>query len=174
VQKTFYHTQECRDKELKNPIKCLRDDAWLGEAFYYWFEIEDAEYWGYVSKKTTEYFEIYESTIEFDNILDTVFNEEHYFFWYKQLEKAAKEIISKTKIKPTIKEINDYFIEKALWNVDGIQFQDLPSNPNQLLIKPIEYKKKIIVFPYRKRIQIAIYNQEVIKTFSLFKKEKCK
>ena len=38
-----FHTQESREKELSFPQKCLREDAWLGEAYYFWKEIEDAE-----------------------------------------------------------------------------------------------------------------------------------
>lgn len=172
--KKYFHTQESRIKKLTNPIKCIRDDAWLGEAYYFWKEEFDAENWGNDSKKRTGYFEIYESELDFDDVLDTVFNEEHYFFWLKQVENVAKKIISKTHIKPTIKELNDYFRERGNWNdLAGIQFQDLPTNNNHLLVKPIEYKNKTIAFAYRKRIQLAVYNTNIINTFVLLKKEKC-
>jgi hypothetical protein len=175
-RKVYYHTQESRDLVLTEPIPCTREDAWLGNAIYFWYEIEDAEEWGNNSKKQYGYYEIYTSEIETENVLNAVFNEEHYYFWYRQIEKVAKEIISKTNIKPSIKELNDYFKERGTWNdVDGILFQDLPTNPNKLLIKPIEYnnKSKRITFPYRKRIQLAVYNSRIIHTFSLLKKEKC-
>ena len=172
--RTCFHTQESRDKMLSEPIPCTREDAWLGEAVYFWLEMEDAENWGNSSKKGTGYYEIYQSEIDCSNILNTVFDEHHYNFWYKQVEKVAKKIISKTRIKPTIKELNDYFKERGTWNeVDGILFQDLPTNPNNLLVKPIEYKNKRIVFAYRKRIQLAVYNTEVIVNFAFLKKERC-
>lgn len=171
----YYHTQESRKAKLISPIPCTRDDAWLGNASYFWYDLEDAEEWGNNSKRRYNYYEIYESKIYTDNILDSVFNEEHYFFWYKQIEKVAKAIIAKTKIKPSIKELNDYFKERGTWDtVDGILFQDLPTNPNKLLIKPIEYNKtKRIVFPYRKRIQLAVYNPKIIHTFVFLKREMC-
>lgn len=174
--KTFYHTQESRFNQLTAPIKCIRSDAWLGDAIYFWREIEDAEDWGNNSKRGKKYYEIYHSEIDIENVLDTVFNEEHYYFWFTQVEKVARAIIAKTKMKPTIKELNDYFKEKGVWDdVHGIMFQDLPTNPNKLLIKPIEYKagKKKIIFPYRKRIQLAVYNSDIIITFAFLKRDQC-
>lgn len=170
-----YHTQESRKYILTEPIKCLRNDAWLGDAFYYWYELEDAEYWGNKSKRSRQYYEIYQSEINTENILDTVFNEEHYYFWFRQIEKVAKSIMSKTKIKPTLKELNDYLKERGIWDeLDGIRFQDLPISPDRLLIQPIEVKNgSKRYFPYRKRIQIAIYNSNIILSFTLLKKEKC-
>lgn len=174
MTKEFFHTQEWRRVELKAPIKCVRDDAWLGEGYYFWYELFDAEQWGHTSKKITGYFEIYNATINCENILDTVFNEEHYSFWLKQLEKVAKIFIKKTNIKPTLKELNDYFKERGTWaDVDGIQFQDLPTNVNHLLVKPIEYRKdKRVIFAYRKRIQLAVYNSKIIANFALHSKNK--
>ncbi|MCZ2397306.1 MAG: hypothetical protein LC100_12290 [Chitinophagales bacterium] len=174
MKKIFYHTQEARGKKLKTPIPCTRDDAWLGEGFYFWYELEDAEYWGNTAKRKTGKYDIYESEIDCIKILDTVFNEEHYFFWYKQIEKVAKTIIKKTKLKPSLKELNDYFKERGTWNeVDGILFQDLPANPNRLLIKPIRYRNRNVIFTYRKRIQVAIYNTDIIITFALLKSAEC-
>jgi hypothetical protein len=172
----YYHTQECRKDVLRAPVKCTRDDAWLGEAYYFWFDLEDADEWGINSKRAHHYYEVYKSEIDIDNVLNTVFNEEHYYFWYRQIDKVAKAIIAKTKMKPSIKELNDYFKERGFWSdLDGILFQDLPTNPNKLLIKPIEYsnKTKKVVFPYRKRIQLAVYNSKIIVNFALLKREKC-
>lgn len=159
MRKTFYHTQESRKNTLKKPIPCVRDDAWLGNGTYFWYDLEDAEYWGNTSKKATGCYEIYISDIQNENVLDSVFNEDHYFFWLKQVEKIAKVIIKKTQIKPTIKELNDYFKERGTWDeVDGILFQNLPTNPNRLLIRPIKYNIKRVIIAYRKRIQLAVYN----------------
>lgn len=162
----MYHTQERREKRLASPVICVRDDAWLGEGYYFWDELVDATQWGHNSKQKTGYFEIYQSKIVTDNFLDTVFNEEHYRFWIKQVEKAADFIRSKTGIKPTIKEVNEYFLEKAIWDeVDGIIFQDIPEKDNILKVKS---------FYYRKRIQAVIYNLEIITTFVLHSEDRCK
>ena len=92
----------------------------------------------YFTRRLACYKQEFYMTIFYNN----EFNEEHYFFWLKQLEKVAKSFILKTKIKPTLKELNDYFKERGTWgDVDGIQFQDLPTNVNHLLVKPIEYRK---------------------------------
>ena len=51
---------------------------------------------------------------------------------------------------------------------------DLPANTERLLIRPIEYKAgKIRYFQYRKRIQLAVYNVEIILNFEFLKREKC-
>lgn len=161
----MYHTQEYRGGYLTSPIKCVREDAWLGEGYYYWRDIEDAIHWGNKSKARTGRFVIYESKINCENVLDTVFNEEVYTFWMRQIEKVAKNIIKKTNIKPSLKEINEYFKERAQWKeVDGILFQDIPLNENLISVK---------LFYYRKRIQLAVYNIGIIDNFVINREQKC-
>lgn len=171
-----YHTQEKRNKTLSFPLKCVRDDAWLGEAYYFWKEEFDAFNWGNSSKKGTGFFEIYQCDINSEDYLDTVFNEEHYYFWFAQLEKIATVINEKTGEKPTLKELNDYIRDKNVWpQVDYIQFQDLPVNAEQSFVKPVIYgKNKVRIVTFRKRIQIAVYNTKTVSNFALIKTEKVK
>lgn len=154
----MYHTQEKWGIRLAAPIICKRNNAWLGSAYYFWDFEMDAIHWGHSSKKSTGYFEIYRANIDCENVLDTVFNEEHYKFWIKQIEKAAKHISIKTGYKATIREINQYFKEKAKWSeiTDGIMFQDLPDSAD-LLVNQLYY---------RKRIQIAVFNLKIIGNFA--------
>lgn len=153
----MYHTQERRQSRLSAPVKCVRDDAWLGEGYYFWDDQRDAVQWGHKSKSATGYFEIYGAEISVNGFLDTVFNEEHYRFWLRQVEKAADFINAKTGLKPTIKEVNEYFKERAIWvEVDGIIFQDIPERDEMLKVKS---------FYYRKRIQAVVYNREIITNF---------
>lgn len=169
---TVYHTQEQRKVTLTLPIICERDDAWLGEGFYFWKEESDAHEWGHNSKRRTKYFEVYTCDLHSNAYLDTVFNEEHYYFWIKQLEKIAKKIMIKTGQKPTLKELNDYIRDKNIWpQIDYIQFQDLPVNNDKALVKPIVYnsgkKRKVRTVAFRKRIQISVYNPKIISNFAL-------
>jgi hypothetical protein len=158
LKRLMYHTQEKRVIRLTSPIICTRNYAWLGIAYYFWENEMDAIHWGHDSKRSTGFFEVYKADINCENILDTVFNEEHYRFWNAQIEKAAKLISIKTGIKATIAEINQYFKEKAKWSetIDGIMFQDLP-NSEDLLVRNLYY---------RKRIQIAVYNLKIIDNFT--------
>lgn len=174
MTRKFYHTQESRSKLLESPVKCVRDDAWLGEAFYFWLEHIDAKKWGFNSKKRTEYFEIYSGDIDCENVLDTVFNEKEYNFWLEQIEKVATLEVKKNRKKPTLKELNDYFKKRATWNeVTGILFQDMPSNNSQSLIEPILYNNnRQVYFVYRKRIQLAVYDSNIISNFALLDKIK--
>ena len=161
----MYHTQEKWKSRLIEPIACTRKDAWLGTAYYFWADEVDAIQWGHKSKRSTGFFEIYKSDIECENIFDTVFNEEHYLFWIKQIEKVAKNILIKTGLKASLKEINQYFKDKATWSeiTDGIMFQDLPFS-DDLLVED---------FNYRKRIQIAVFNMKIINNFALHYEMEC-
>lgn len=176
----MYHTQELREENLKEPQKCTRNDAWLGEAYYFWLNIDDAEMWGHNSKRETGAFQIYSCNIVSDNILDTVFNETEYNFWVKIIEKVAKIFVKKTYNKPTLKELNDYIKERGDWkDVHGVLFQDLPAKEYYSKVKPIEYKDKTTgsvkktYFAYKKRVQLAVYNTEIIHNFAHCKDEMC-
>ncbi|MBC6400606.1 MAG: hypothetical protein GDA42_05710 [Ekhidna sp.] len=153
-----YHTQENRGSEkLENPIKCCRDDAWFGEAHYFWENVDDADYWGKVSKRATGQYDVYHSNIDCSNFLDTVFNEEHYRVWLSSIEKLALKFERGLGKKLSLKELNDYFRTKGLYKeVDGVVFQDISANKKYFLIKSFQYKK---------RIQLAIFNEKMIKDF---------
>jgi hypothetical protein len=163
---TYYHTQEDRGEKLGSPIICTKDNAWLGEAYYFWENEEDADFWGIKVKNKTGKYDIYTAEIPLDNVLDTVFNREHYYFWVKQIEKAAKNFVKKTGSKPTLKEINDFFKEKGKWtNFDGILFQDISGNPVHYMVKDFQYKK---------RIQLALYNKTKMINFAFHYSGDCK
>lgn len=161
----MYHTQEKRKYKLTEPMMCIQPCAWLGSAYYFWNDEIDAIHWGNNSKKRTGSFEIYKATVDCENVLDTVFNEAHYNFWMKQVEKAAKCISKKTGMKASIKEINQYFKDKARWSdtTNGILFQDLPQSED-LLVKDLFY---------RKRIQLAVYNLKIINNFAFHMESEC-
>jgi len=174
MERIMYHTQEQRAKILNKPCKCTRDDAWLGDGYYFWYDELDADIWGKSSKKNTGSYEIYKAKIDCEDILDTVFNEEHYLFWLRQVEKVAKKIVKSTGEKPTLKELNDYFKEKGTWSeVTGILFQDLSTNFNFLMVKPIEYRLSKKPFVYRKRVQLAMYSINILLSFTFLMTETC-
>ena len=165
VVRRMYHTQEKRLLRLAIPIICVRDDAWLGDGYYFWHDCSDAELWGQNSKRTTGWYEVYQADIDCTDVLDTVFNEERYRFWLEQVEKAAKTILEKTGLKPTIREINAYFKERGQWGeVAGILFQDIPQKSTYILVQ---------AFYYRKRIQMAVYDLQIITNFAFLNENKC-
>jgi len=169
-QQKMYHTQEQREHRLKAPVRCIRNDAWLGSAYYFWHDIVDAKQWGYSSKTETERFEVYEGDIDIKDVLDTVFNKEHYEWWLEQIEIAVKEIkrIKSSNKKPTLKQLNDFFKGSGAWDdIKGVMFQDLSENPDLLLIAPIETSRGPKPFVYRKRIQLALYDLSFLTNFRL-------
>lgn len=153
-----FHTQECRGTEkLIKPIPCCRDDAWFGDASYFWSSIDDADYWGKVSKRDTGRYDVYQSNIDTSDFLDTVFNEEHYNVWLSSIEKLALKFKIQLGKELTLKELNDFFKSKGLYkSTDGVVFQDISNNDKHYLIKGMQYKK---------RIQLAVFNKMVIKDF---------
>lgn len=165
LQRKMYHTQEAQYLRLTKPMLCKRKDAWLGIGYYFWNDVEDAIRWGNDAKKKTGSFDIYESLINCENVLDTVFNEQHYQLWLTQIEKIGKHWLIKTGQKLTINQMNDRLREKAVWNeVDGILFQDLPQKNDYLLV---------IEFYYRKRIQLIAYKMEIVLSFQHYSHHKC-
>jgi len=174
LSNTYFHTQEARPNKLSKAVICKRDDAWLGEAYYFWYDESDADHWGNSSKKRTGKYQVYKAEIDKSDVLDTVFNEDHYLFWLNQIEKIAKNFIKKTHIKPTLKELNEYMAERGLPDeITGVQFQDLHTNPDFNLVQPIQYQYKKVTFSYKKRIQIAVYNYDIVTTFAFLKQESC-
>lgn len=161
----MFHTQEKWAAVLTSPIKCLKENAWLGVAWYFWYDMEDAVFWGINSKRRTGYYEIYSASIDCTSILDTVFKEDHYLFWVKQIEKVQKLFVKKTGIAPTLKELNDYFLEKKVWvTCTGIMYQNIPPTGSNEIIKDFHYKK---------RIQLAVYDESIIRTFALNSDGQC-
>ncbi|MCB0410288.1 MAG: hypothetical protein KDD29_08715, partial [Flavobacteriales bacterium] len=69
----YYHTQEKRKNRLSGPIICTKDNAWLGEGYYFWVSEDDADFWGMNSKRKTGEYEIYSAEIDCSNVLNTVF-----------------------------------------------------------------------------------------------------
>jgi len=75
--RTMYHTQGYKLPYLNRPIICCRDDAWLGEGYYFWYDENDAIYWGQIGKRQYGKYVIYSAKINCEDIIDTVFKEEH-------------------------------------------------------------------------------------------------
>jgi hypothetical protein len=161
----MYHTQEKWRTILTAPIPTTNQDAWLGDGYYFWYYENDAVWWGRTAKRRTRYYEVYKATVNCENVLDTVFNEDHYTFWIKNIEKAINKYMKSGKNSLTLKYINDFFKEKGVFEgIDGVLFQDISDNPENWIVKKFQYKK---------RIQIAVYNLDIISNFALEFEAEC-
>ena len=173
-----YHAQEFRHTGvLELPIRCDISNAWLGSGYYFWTELEFAKYWGEDFKKKTGSYDVYSTCIDVENCINTVFNEEQYFFFRNCIEKAISHFEKEGK-EITLKRVHEFLSDK-FWNkmgISGIIYDDLPFNPTQ---KPnrkysvIEYKENnnTRFFYYRKRIQIVVFNLKNIRNFELHLEE---
>lgn len=156
MNQIMFHTQEDRGCVLTKPILCSRKNAWLGTAYYFWAEEDDAIRWGFDSKKGI--FQVYSARIESDKVLDTVFNKEHYDFFIAALERLAYKIVKKTGRKLPKSLLCEYLNEQADWKkeIDVIIVNDTPQG-----------EREIFPIPIRKRIQAAVYNEDCIHEFKL-------
>jgi len=161
----MFHTQEKRDKKLNNPAPTYHPESWLGDGYYFWYYEQDAIRWGIQSKKKTGYYEVYKADINCENVLDTVFNEEHYNFWIENIERAIKRFYKGNIKTLTIKYINDFFKEKGLLEgIDGVMFQDISFARENWVIDKFQYKK---------RIQLVVYNLPIMTNFVWHFEGKC-
>lgn len=169
MTRKMFHTQEFRGEHISTPIPCTRDDAWLGSGAYFWLDVQDAIAWGKSSKRTTGQYAVYQADIDCEQVLDTVFNEEHYVVWLKVVEDISQKFMDETGEKLPLKFLNDYLIEKIYPSLAilGVLFQDMPSSEKSTLVAPVvSGTGKPRLFIYRKRIQLVAYQNEIIRSFT--------
>jgi hypothetical protein len=166
-----FHTQANRNELLSFPEITTKSDNWLGDGFYFWQDLEFAEWWG-DSKKCQSWnksrkYDIYNSILDFseDAFIDTVFNEIDYYNFIKTIEKFSKAFQRKIHKKPSLKEFILFIKKFGIWeNINVIRFQDIPEN--NLLVE-------VKGFYYKKRIQIRVNRPEIISTFDHFSTKDC-
>ena len=108
-------------------------------------------------KRNTGEYEVYKALIDCENVLDTVFNEEHYLFWIDKVEKAIAKLLEYDRRKLSLHELNRLFKKDGVFTgIDGIMFQDISNNSEYWISDKFQYKK---------RIQLAVYNRGIIKNF---------
>ena len=160
-----YHTQECRPLKLEQPIKCVRDDARLGFAYYFWIEEDFSHSWGQIKKWTS--YDVYTANLNIEKSLNSVFNEKHYLFFRKMIREAIQQF-RKKDMSVTLEMVNA-FLAKNVWPVYDIKciiYDDKPTNkPKANLIY-----SEIPDLYYNKRIQVAVFNIENINNFKLYLK----
>jgi len=165
-----YHTQEYRPVQLKEPILCNDEQAWLGEGYYFWAEEEFAKIWGEDKKKrVTGSYSVYSAMIDQGYLLNTTFKEDDYFFFKDCIEQAIQNIKNNGE-DINIKDVHQY-MKDVFWDVIGITgiiYDDLPQNTKR-------YKKgklhrvhsEIEPLYYKKRIQIVVFDLENIQNFKI-------
>jgi hypothetical protein len=159
-----YHTQEFRydQQPLKNPMKCISNEAWLGFGYYFWLEKEFTHSWGKLCKNRTGAYDVYQGNIKEMGILNTTFSEDAYFFFRESIETVIASF-KKDGLKINLQTVHRYLVDK-FWpnaNVTGIIYDDLPWNSaraTHTLIPPLHYKK---------RIQLVVFNLNNIISFEL-------
>ena len=160
-----YHTQDSRLKKLEQPILCVRDDARLGVAYYFWIEEDFAHYWGKISKSDSDFYDVYIADLNITNCLNTVFNEGHYLFFRKKIEETIQHLKS-IEVSATLEKVNR-FLADTVWKplkVECIIYDDKPTNkPKKNLIY-----SEIPDLYYKKRIQVVVFDLKNISNFELY------
>ncbi len=175
-----YHTQEYRENNsLKEPIKCVMDNAWLGHGYYFWTDLEFAKYWGEDFKlHKNGFYTIYIAHVDTSSCLNAVFDEQHYFFFRNCIEKAVNHF-KDNGIEITLKQVHEFLLDR-FWKelgITGILYDDLPFNPKNRPNRKysvIEYHEnnRMKHFYYKKRIQLVMFDLKNIHRFDcLFDKQ---
>lgn len=164
-RRDMYHTQERRDVNLTEPCWSEYFGAWLGPAYYFWLDLYFAKAWGVTYKNSTGVYQVYKAEIDCTDVLDTVFNEEHYKFWLEAIDRTANDIHTKTGKKASLTTLNRALKEKGtLDGVSGIMFQDIPKNDKAVKVEEMYY---------RKRIQLGAFRKSIINNFALHLETSC-
>jgi hypothetical protein len=174
---SVYQTSQNRGTFLSIPIYGEGFDQWLGDAYYFWQDREFALQWGF-DKKCDESgnagtkFDVYTCELHFDSIaeemIDTVFNQEDYENFVRNIERFAKRYSDKFGgKKPNLQQFNSFIKDFKIWqDIKAIRFQDLPQNDRKDYLK-------VSGFFYKKRIQIAVYDRKIIQKFCFHLQKKC-
>lgn len=170
-----YHTQEHRSDEdtLNKPVISVPKTSWLGKGYYFWTDLKFAYIWGDIYK--TKYindpgsYDIYKANINVKHCIDTVFSEKGYFFYLKSIKEAARHI----EKKELDLEILNEWLSKHVWSkmkITGIIFDDKPTNvkTQNPIVSYYEHDQKKYL-PYEKRIQVAIFDLNLVSNFDIFK-----
>ena len=166
-----YHTQEFRAMEqpLNKPIKCLAKNAWLGIGYYFWTEIEFAHYWGEDFKKGySGYYDIYKASLDVSNFINSVFDQEGYFFLRSKIEETLNHFKKHNK-QISLEKIHR-FLSDEIWKklgVEGIIYDDKPVNSR----RSDRVYSEIPDLYYKKRIQIVSFALNNIHKFVLHLEE---
>jgi hypothetical protein len=160
-----YHTLEDRGNaeeiEEWGPRMCFRDNAWLGEGYYFWDgDIYWAHDWG---KKVKRGYMIFEGEITIDeNTYDLVGSVAH------KLEFAAimHEIESKL-VKPgqtiTVPKVIEYIKKYAGFPYNSIRAADYPGSRAQQISFGGKWKEFMYLY---ERVQICLINKNNLNLHS--------
>ena len=170
-----YHTQEyrCNSAVLEQPIKCRAENAWLGQGYYFWVEIEFAHHWGKDYKiHNTGGYDVYKAHLDTEKCINATFDEKGYYFFKSKIEEAV-QYYQKMGKKITLGYLN-LFLKEKVWQplgITGIIYDDLPKNTERKnrIFSQIEYSenKEMRYFYYRKRIQIVLFDLKNVANFDI-------
>ncbi len=173
---SVYQTTAHRGTILTSPIYGEGAEMWLGDGYYFWQDKEFAMAWGFDKKCQEEgnigkKFDVYTSELKFasfeTDFIDTVFNKEDYEFFCGSIERFARNYSQRYGRKPTLEQFNNFTKDQKIWGtVKAIRFQDLPANDKKDFLH-------VKGFPYKKRIQIVVYDKLVIHNFKFYLQRKC-
>jgi len=166
-----YHTQSHTARPLSFPVLATGFENWLGDGYYFWQDYQFSIWWGKTHKCGTSnksrQFIVYRATLIFDSeeFIDTVFNEEDYYQFCKNIEKFAKAYQKNLGRKPSLQEFNSFIEHHHVWDeIKVIRFQDLPES---------DYHVEVLGFYYKKRIQLRVNDPKIISTFAVHKTFAC-
>jgi hypothetical protein len=181
---TGYHTVQDRENpdfiETEGPFLCARENAWLGEGYYFWdSDIDWAHEWGLFNKnRWKKGYVICEGTINNDPLLlwDIFGNVLH----KKELEYAQKLIAEsgyhENPEQILVHEIIGYLKKKGTFAYKGIRAAHLPKKTTKIIpfVKATEKKPKPEHMTVGERVQICVIEKTelLLRDFKIIYPEK--
>lgn len=163
-RKTIYQTLDDRENpdqiEQEGPFLCTRNNAWLGDGYYFWDTfIDNAHWWGKVS--LNDNYVICEANFDFhtDTCFDLVGKTEHMVDFERSINlmKSKKLLNRKTTVARVLSYMKDTL---KLFSYNAIRVYGVHSKSKDL--KP-NYRLKFDLgkpqyLDYKPAIQICIYS----------------
>ncbi len=161
----IYQTLEDRENafeiERDGPFRCRRNDAWLGEGYYFWDSHKTlGHWWGKITYGKNKYV-ICESTCILDQDCWDLHGEGKH---RKEFKEAAIELSkSHTKNDPTVPEIIEFLKRKRFFTYQAIRIFGINS-----MNRKDEYSNRVIFhhklpgyFDLNPTIQICLFRRDV-------------
>lgn len=166
IYQTIRDSQNPREIETIGPFLCNREDAWLGEGFYFWEEyIENAKFWGKVGYNNDYMITRAVGYFNSSNCFDLT-TSEHRAEMRKLKDLFLKHGLSSDEEelrKKCFKEIIDYLrleikiFQYSALKIDGAGSKSyLRENDNQIIFSKRDKKRSFI--DLEPPIQICIYD----------------
>jgi len=179
---TGYHTIEDRGNpdeiESEGPFLCKREDAWLGNGYYFWdTKFEWAHQWGEKAYKTKGYVICRADLEDAPSVMYDLFGNVAHQEEFEEMIELLKADRSYSRAKPLVSEILAFLQRQNLFPYRGIRAADNYNKVIEVDFRPPRSAKKPENRPYMRvgqRVQICLIEKSnlTLRNFTIVYPEK--